>query len=286
MIINHNINSINANRTLKYRDVSLGRNSEKLSTGMKINRAGDDASGLAVSEKMRSQIRGLDRAELNAQDGVSLLQTTEGYLTSISDLIQRVRELSVQSANGIYEQADRDQIQVEVNQLLDEIDNISEQGQFNNLKLFSGRFAAPTGENAPEDALYLHLGANMDERERIYIEAMSTISLGLRDEATGEAMSTQTLEEANRSISVLDNALKKVLKQRADLGGYQARVEFTMKNLSVGAENLQAAESRIRDVNMALEMSDFIKNQILQQSNIAVLSQTNNLTRSVLTLLQ
>ncbi len=286
MVINHNLSSIFARRQLASASLAQDKNIEKLSSGMRINRAGDDASGLAVSEKMRSQIRGLHRAEKNVQDGISFIQTTEGYLQETQSILQRVRELAVQSANGIYTAQDRMQIQVEVSQLVDEVDRIASHAQFNGLNMLTGRYARDTVGNNPTASMWFHIGANMDQREQSYIGTMTSASLGMRDVATRDIVSLSTPEKANMAIGMTDKALEKVSKQRADLGAYQNRLEHTSRALLVGAENIQAAESRIRDTDMASEMSNFVKNQILTQAANAMLAQANQKPQLVLQLLR
>ncbi len=286
MIINHNISSIFANRQYKVNNWNLDSNLEKLSSGMKITKAGDDASGLAVSEKMRAQIRGLWRAERNVEDGISFIQTAEGYLDQTTQVLQRLRELAVQASNGIYTDEDRLYIQVEVSQLVAEIDRIASHAQFNGLNMLTGRFAKRTESTIPTGSMWLHVGANMDQRIQVNIEAMTATALGLKDSATGEVLSLSSPEKSNRAIGVLDQALQKVNKQRADLGAYQNRLMYTAKSLLIGAENLQAAESRIRDTDMAYEMSDFVKNQILAQSSIAMIAQANARPQAILGLLR
>ena len=286
MIINHNISALYSNRTLGVTNNATTKNMEKLSSGMKINRAGDDASGLAVSEKMRSQIRGLNQAATNAQNGISFIQTTEGFLQSTTDIVQRIRELAVQSSNGIYTDEDRMQIQVEVSQLIAEVDRIASQAQFNGMNMLTGRFAKPTGENTVTASMWLHIGANMDQRAQVFIGTMTSQALNLRNIGDEQIMSLASPDDANRAIGTLDEALKKINKQRADLGAYQNRLEHTVNGLNIGAENLQAAESRIRDTDMAKEMVEFTKNQVLTQAGTAMLAQANQSTQSVLSLLQ
>ncbi|MCS7299035.1 MAG: flagellin [Spirochaetia bacterium] len=286
MIINHNISSIFANRQYKINNWNMDANLEKLSSGLKINKAGDDASGLAVSEKMRAQIRGLWRAEKNVEDGISFIQTTEGYLEQTTQVLQRLRELAVQASNGIYTDEDRLYIQVEVSQLVAEVDRIASHAQFNGLTMLTGRFAKRTETVTPTASMWIHVGANMDQRLNINIEAMTAVALGIKDGATGEILSLSSPEKANRAIGVLDQALQKVNKQRADLGAYQNRFMYTAKALLIGYENLQAAESRIRDTDMAYEISDFVKNQILAQSSISMISQANLRPQAILTLLR
>lgn len=285
MIINHNMSAIFANNKLAQSNRVVTKNMEKLSSGLRINRAGDDASGLAVSEKMRSQIRGLRQAASNAENGISFIQATEGYLQETQDIIHRMRELAVQAANGVYSDEDRMQIQVEVSQLVDEVDRIASHAQFNGMNMLTGRFAVDMGENVITASMWFHIGANMDQRERVFIGTMTSNALGVRDVGSGDIISISSPDGANRSIGVLDSALRKVNKQRADLGAYQNRLEHAVVGITVGAENLQAAESRIRDVNMAEEMVDYAKNTILVQTGTAMLAQANMKTQSVLQLL-
>jgi len=286
MIINHNISAMYANRQLGVNGMSVDKSMEKLSSGMRVNRAGDDASGLAVSEKMRSQIRGLNQASKNAANGVSFIQTTEGYLQESQDILQRLRELSIQAANGIYTAEDRMQIQVEVSQLVDEIDRIASHAQFNGMNLLTGRFAREDGENLVTGSMWFHIGSNMDQRERVYIGTMTAFGLGVKQIGSGDIVSLSSPDGANRTIGVLDEALKKVNKQRADLGAYQNRLEHAVRGIDIGAENLQAAESRIRDTDMASQMVEYTKDRILVQASSAMLAQANQKTASVLQLLQ
>ena len=286
MVINHNMSSLYANRVLGISNDGIMRNIEKLSSGERINRAGDDASGLAVSEKMRSQIRGLNQASRNIENGVSFIQTTEGYLTETTDILQRIRELAVQSANGIYSDEDRMQIQVEISALVSEVDRIASSAQFNGMNMLTGRFAQPTGENAVTGSMWFHIGANMDQRMQIYIGTMSAAALGIREIGTEEKLKLSTPEDANRAIGTIDEGLKKINKQRADLGAYQNRMEYAVKGLNISAENLQAAESRIRDTDMASQMVSFTKNSVLQQAGTAMLAQANTMSQNVLSLLR
>ena len=281
MIINNNISGINAHRVLKFQHWNVDRNMEKLSSGMRINRAGDDASGLAVSEKMRAQIQGIRQAERNTEDGMSLIQTTEGYLQQIANIVQRIRVLAVQSSNGIYTANDRQMIQVEVSQLIDEVNRVASQAEFNTLSLLQGEFA----RDSRVGSMWFHMGPNMHQRERVYISTMTAQSLGVQ-RADGTLLSLSTAELANESIGVLDVALRRLNSQRADLGAYYNRLEHTAKGLMVAYENMQASESRIRDTDMAEEMVDFTKNQILVQTGNAMLSQANLRPQSVLQLFQ
>jgi len=281
VIINHNMSAMYANRQLGVVGLDLNKNIEKLSSGMRINRAGDDASGLAVSEKLRSQIRGLNQATKNIENGVSFIQTTEGYLQETQDIIHRIRELAVQSSNGIYTAEDRMQIQVEVSQLIDEVNRIASHAQFNGMNIMTGRFA-----RASDQVMQFHVGANMDQNERVYIGTMTAQALGLQGaQGTEETISIDAPEKANQAIGNLDAALKIVSQQRADLGAYQNRFEMAAKGVSIAAENLQAAESRIRDTDMASEMVGYVKNQILNQTGGAMLAQANTRSQSVMQLL-
>jgi flagellin len=283
MIINHNMSAAYANRQLGITGADVGRSIEKLSSGMRINKAGDDASGLAVSEKLRSQVRGLNQAEKNIQNGVSFIQTSEGYLQETQDIIHRMRELSVQGANGIYSAEDRMQIQVEVSQLVDEINRIASHAQFNGMNILTGSFAKNSATNK---VMQFQIGANMDQNEQVFIGTMTAKALGIEGaQGANETISISTPEGANKSIGMLDNALKIVSKQRADLGAYQNRFEMAAKGIAVASENLQAAESRIRDTDMASEMVQYTKNQILNQAGTAMLAQANTKTNSVMQLL-
>lgn len=281
MIINHNLSAINSHRVLKFQHWDVDKNMEKLSSGMRINRAGDDASGLAVSEKMRSQIRGLRQAARNTEDGMSLIQTTEGYLAEVADILQRVRVLGVQSSNGIYTAQDRQMIQVEVSQLVDEVDRIASQAEFNKMNLLQGDFA----RGSRVSSMWFHVGPNQHQRERVYISTMTAQSLNLK-RADGSLLTLSTAEFANEALGVLDDALHRINKQRADLGAYYNRLEHTAKGLMVAYENMQASESRIRDTDMAEESVAFTKNQILVQSGTAMLAQANLRPQSVLQLLR
>lgn len=286
MVINHNMSAMYSNRQVGVTNVSLRKDMEKLSSGMKINRAGDDASGLAVSEKMRAQIRGLNQASRNASNGISFIQATEGYLQETTDIMQRIRELAVQSSNGIYTDEDRMQIQVEISQLVAEVDRIASSAQFNGLNMLTGRFAKQTGENSVTGSMWFHIGANMDQRMEVYIGTMTAVALGVRELGDETIISLASPAEANRAIGTIDEALKKINKQRADLGGYQNRLEHAVKGIDIAAENLQAAESRIRDTDMAAQMVEFTKNQVLAQAGTAMLAQANTQSQNVMTLLR
>ena len=282
MIINHNMSAINANKVLKFKHWDVEKSTEKLASGMRINRAGDDASGLAVSEKMRTQIQGLRQAERNTEDGMSFIQTAEGYLDQTSNILQRIRVLSVQSSNGIYSNDDRQLIQVEVSALVDEVDRIASQAEFNKFKLLLGDFARTN----PKSSMWFHMGANMHQRERVYIGTMTAEGLRLK-EKTGEFLANlSTADKANRTIGVIDDALHKVAKQRADLGAYYNRLETASKGLMNAYENTQASESRIRDADMAESMVDLTKDQVIVQAGTAMLAQANQKSSTVLQLLR
>jgi flagellin len=281
MIINHNMSAMFANRLLKWDNLEVNKDLEKLSSGQRINKAGDDASGLAVSEKLRSQIRGLNQAERNIENGISFIQTTEGYLQESQDIMHRLRELAVQSANGIYSDEDRMQIQVEVSQLVDEVNRIASHAQFNGMNLLTGSFAS----DGPRK-MFFQVGANMDQREQVFIGAMTAQALGIQAAQGGSGtISISTPDAANRTIGMLDSALKIISRQRADLGAYQNRFEMAAKGVAVASENMQASESLIRDANMAAQMVSYTKNSILVQSATAMLAQANVQPRSVLQLL-
>ncbi|MDR0554721.1 MAG: flagellin [Treponema sp.] len=286
MIINHNLSAMFADRSLKVTQSGLDKNQEKLASGLRINRAGDDASGLAVSEKMRAQIRGLNQASTNAQNGISFIQTAEGYLQESENIVQRLRELAVAASNGVYTAEDRLYIQIEVSALIDEVDRIASHAQFNGMNVLTGRFGRPIGENVVTASMWLHIGANMDQREQVFIGTMTAVGLGVRNIGDDTILSLSEPDSANRAIGTLDEAIKKINKQRADLGAYQNRLEAAVRGIDVGAENLQASESRIRDTDMANEMVNYTKNQILSQSGTAMLAQANQRGQSVLQLLQ
>ncbi len=286
MVINHNMSAMFAQRSEGITELANQKSMEKLSSGLKINRAGDVASGLAVSEKMRAQIRGLNQASENAENGISFIQTTEGYLQETEDIIHRIRELAVQSSNGIYTDEDRMMIQVEVSSLVDEVDRIASAAQFNGMNMLTGRFARPTGENVVTGSMWFHIGANMDQRTQVYIGTMTAMALGIRNVGDESKISLAAPDEANRAIGTLDQALMKINKQRADLGAYQNRLEHAVKGLDIGAENLQASESRIRDTDMASEMVEFTKDQVLTQAGMAMLAQANQQSQNVLSLLR
>lgn len=288
MVINHNQAAAFASRIEGINNLNLQKSMEKLSSGERINRAGDDAANLAVSEKMRAQIRGLNKASENAQNGINFIQTTEGYLQETTDILQRIRELAVQASNGLYSAEDRMQIQVEVSQLVAEVDRIASVAQFNGMQILTGRFAADADGNG--EKMSFHIGANMDQNISINIASATANALGLRGEgqdgSNGNLISVEDAESANMALGTIDEALKTVNRQRANLGAVQNRMEIAVKGINIAAENLQASESRIRDADMAKESVEFVKNQILQQSSMAVLAQANSRSADVLSLLR
>lgn len=279
MIINHNMSAIYANRQEGINTANLQKSMEKLSSGEKINRAGDDAAGLAISEKMRAQIRGLNQASKNIENGTSFIQTAEGYLQETTDILQRIRELAVQGSNGIYSDEDRMQIQVEVSQLVAEVDRIASTAQFNGMNIFTGRFA--------ENGMNFQVGANMDQFVNVKINAADATTLGLRGSQDGGAqISVESQDSANITIGTIDGALKAVAKDRADLGAYQNRFETAKKGIDVAAENLTSADSRIRDTDMAEEVVNYTKNVVLTDAATAMLAQANSKSANVLELLK
>ena len=280
MVINHSMSSIFAARQEGLNSAALKSSMEKLSSGEKINRAGDDAAGLAISEKMRSQIRGLNQASRNVSNGVSFIQTTESYLQETSDILQRIRELAVQSSNGLYSDEDRAMIQVEVSQLIAEVNRIASSAQFNGMNMLTGRFGKDGGTE-----MTFQVGANADQRISINIESATSAALGLTG-IQGEESNTVSIASADEAIATIDEALKTVNRQRADLGAVQNRMELTQKGIDVAAENLTSSESIIRDEDMATAMVDYTKNSILQQASTAMLAQSNSQSANVLALLK
>lgn len=315
MIINHNLNAMNSHRNMAANNVASGKSMEKLSSGLRINRAGDDAAGLAISEKMRGQIRGLDQASRNSQDGISLIQTAEGALNETHSILQRMRELAVQASNDTNVTNDRDAIQGEMNQLTSEISRIGNTTEFNTQKLLNGGQA---GTAAATLGLTFQIGANEGQTFRAVINDMRSLNLALSSTGTGAAgtlkgsagtvsyVSTGTIsaetdvtasageyalnvgsaKAAGAAVSVINTAINTVSTERAKLGAYQNRLEHTITNLNTASENLSASESRIRDVDMAKEMMTFSKNNILSQAAQAMLAQANQQPQGVLQLLR
>ena len=278
MIINHNMQAMNTQRQMTNVASAQSKSMEKLSSGYRINRAGDDAAGLAISEKMRGQINGLDQASRNAQDGISLIQTAEGALNETHSILQRMRELAVQASNDTYTSEDRATIGAEVTQLEAEIDRISTDTEFNTKTLLDGS----------QSSITLQIGANSGQQVTFAIEDMSASALGSGVDGLGSAMAASgaTTTTLTGIITKVNDALSAVSAQRADLGAIQNRLEHTISNLDTGEENLQASESRIRDVDMAAEMVEYTKNNIISQAAQSMLSQANQAPQSVLQLLQ
>lgn len=270
MIINHNMNALNAHRNMAFNTGNAGKSMEKLSSGLRINRAGDDAAGLAISEKMRAQIRGLDQAARNSQDGISLIQTAEGALNETHSILQRMRELAVQASNDTNVTADRGAIQTEMDQLASEITRIATKTSFNNQVLLNGAVSE----------LSIQTGANSGDVTKINLQTVDAGTLNI------DALTVDSNVNANAAITAVSAALSTVSTFRANLGAYQNRLEHTINNLNVNSENLTAAESRIRDVDMAKEMMAFSKNNILQQAAQAMLAQANQQPQGVLQLLR
>ncbi len=280
MVINHNMSAVFANRQLKLQTQQMDAAIEKLASGQQINRSGDDASGLAVSEKMRTQINGLFQAEKNAQNGLSFIQVAEGSLQQINDILQRIRSLSVQAANGIYSDSDRQQIQVEVSSLIDEIDRISSTAEFNRMNMLTGVFS----RTSTTGSMFFHIGPNPNQRIQAFIRTMSSRSLYLWEEDQKRTIST--VGDANEMIGSIDQALDELNRQRAELGAYYNRMQNSIQSLSLSYENMLAADSRIRDADMAAEMVEFTKSKILVQSGTSMLAQANQKPQLVLNLLK
>ena len=287
MRINHNISALNTYRQLTINNTAGNKSLEKLSSGYRINRAGDDAAGLAISEKMRGQIRGLNQAERNSQDAISLIQTAEGALNETHSILQRMRELAVQAASDTNTSknsttgvdGDRDEIQKEINQLLAEIDRISTDTEFNTMTLLNGDFESTE--------LKFQVGANENQVVSLTIGHMNSESLGLKNSSdTTKTINLTSQASAAAAITTIDAAIRKVSSERSKLGAMQNRLEHTINNLNTTSENLTASESRIRDVDMAKEMMEFTKNSILQQAATAMLAQANQQPQGVLQLLQ
>ena len=278
MIINHNMNAMNAHRNMGVNNNNAAKAMEKLSSGLRINRAGDDAAGLAISEKMRGQIRGLDQASRNAQDGISLIQTAEGALNETTNILQRMRELSVQAANDTNATTDRVAIKTELIALQDEITRIADTTKFNGKNLINSAASSAS-------ALNIQVGANSGEGIKITLANMAASVIGVTTELVA-TISAGSAGDANKLTTAIDNALVKVSTQRAKFGAIQNRLEHTIKNVDNTSENLQAAESRVRDVDMAKEMMNYSKNNILNQAAQSMLAQANQQPQNVLNLLR
>lgn len=274
MIINHNMNAMNSHRQMMANTSAAGKSMEKLSSGLRINRAGDDAAGLSISEKMRGQIRGLDQASRNSQDGISMIQTAEGALNETHSILQRMRELTVQASNDTNVTTDRDSIKDELTALTSEIDRIATQTEFNTQTMFSGA----------SSTVNFQVGANCGQQISLTFSGMQSSDLGVT--AASVANMVDTAAHATAAICTVNDAIEKVSKERSKLGAVQNRLEHTISNLNNASENLQSAESRVRDVDMAKEMMNFSKNNILQQAAQAMLAQANQQPQGVLQLLR
>ena len=281
MRINHNMSAIFANRHLSEVGNRLDKSLEKLSSGEQINRAGDDAAGLAVSEKMRTQIHGLVQAERNAQNGLSFIQVAEGSFQQLNEIMQRIRVLAVQSANGIYSRDDRLQIQVEISQLIDEVDRIATSAEFNRMKMLRGEFA----KTSRTGSMFFHVGANQNQRVRVYIATVGSKAFNLGNEGNVKR-TISTVAGANAMIGYVDSALDRLNRQRADLGAYFNRLENTIQALARNYENTMSADSRIRDADMAAEMVEFTKDRILVQTSAAMLAQANTKPKLIMKLFE
>ena len=282
MIINHNMNAMNANRNMAQNVNALGKSTEKLSSGLRINRAGDDAAGLSISEKMRAQINGLNQASRNSEDAVSLIQTAEGALNETHSILQRMRELATQAANDTNVTVDRDSIKAELDQLSDEVTRIGQQTQFNTQNILNG------GKKDTETAgfdnslqLNFQVGANSGQSISVTFSAMNAATLTVQK----DDLDVTSHPKATATISIINNAIEEVSKERSKYGAVQNRLEHTIANVDNAAENLQSAESRIRDVDMATEMMTYSKNNILQQAAQSMLAQANQQPQQVLQLL-
>ena len=275
MIINFNQSAAFASRLINLNEANVQNSMNALSSGKRINSAKDDASGLAVSTKMQSMIKGLNQASRNIADGSSMLNVASGYLQETTDILQRIRELAVQSSNGIYSDEQRSMIQIEVSQLVSEVDRIASSATFNGLQLFTGRFAASN------EAITLHIGSQADQQISFHLEAATAEAFGLKNvQGLGESLSISNPDEANMAIATVDDALLRVSKQQALIGANQNRMEMAQKGISISAENLTAAESRIRDTDVATELVNYSKNQILVESSSTMLAQSLNVNRS------
>ncbi|NSB12952.1 flagellin [Clostridium beijerinckii] len=280
MIINHNLNAMNAHRNMGINTGNAAKSMEKLSSGLRINRAGDDAAGLSISEKMRAQIRGLDQASRNAQDGISLIQTAEGSLNETHSILQRMRELAVQASNDTNVTVDRSAITDELTSLQTEVDRIAKTTQFNEKNLLDGSLSG--GGSVSGAVLQIGANSSTDLALEIKIDKMDAASLGI----TTASINVTSNTFARTTIDNVNSAIKLVSTQRSKLGAYQNRLEHTINNLDNASENLQAAESRVRDVDMAKEMMEYSKNNILQQAAQSMLSQANQAPQGVLNLLR
>ena len=281
MIINFNQSAAFASRIANINDMNVQNTMNALASGKRINSAKDDASGLAVSTKMKSMIKGLNQASRNIADGSSMLNVASGYLQETTDILQRIRELAVQSSNGIYSDEQRSMIQIEVSQLVSEIDRIASSATFNGLQLFTGKFA--TGN----EAITLHIGSQADQQISFNLEAATAEAFGLKNvQGSGESLSISSPDEANMAIATVDEALLRVSRQQSLIGANQNRMEVAKQGIDIASENMAAANSRIEDADLAEKLVELSKNQILSQSSLAMMAQSNSKNQNVLALLK
>ena len=281
MIINFNQSAAFASRIANINDMNVQNTMNALASGKRINSAKDDASGLAVSTKMKSMIKGLNQASRNIADGSSMLNVASGYLQETTDILQRIRELAVQSSNGIFSADQRSMIQIEVSQLVSEIDRIASSATFNGLQLFTGKFA--TGN----EAITLHIGSQADQQISFNLEAATAEAFGLRNiQGSGESLSISSPDEANMAIATVDEALLRVSRQQSLIGANQNRMEVAKQGIDIASENMAAANSRIEDADLAEKLVEFSKNQVLSQSSLAMIAQANSQSQNVLALLK
>ena len=281
MIINFNQSAAFASRIANINDMNVQNTMNALASGKRINSAKDDASGLAVSTKMKSMVRGLNQASRNIADGSSMLNVASGYLQETTDILQRIRELAVQSSNGIFSEEQRSMIQIEVSQLVSEIDRIASSATFNGLQLFTGKFA--TGN----EAITLHIGSQADQQISFNLEAATAEAFGLKNaQGTGESLSIASPDEANMAIATVDEALLRVSRQQSLIGANQNRMEVAKQGIDIASENMAAANSRIEDADLAEKLVEFSKNQVLSQSSLAMIAQANSQSQNVLALLK
>ena len=281
MIVNFNQSAAFASRIANINDMNVQNTMNALASGKRINSAKDDASGLAVSTKMKSMVRGLNQASRNIADGSSMLNVASGYLQETTDILQRIRELAVQSSNGIFSEEQRSMIQIEVSQLVSEIDRIASSATFNGLQLFTGKFA--TGN----EAITLHIGSQADQQISFNLEAATAEAFGLKNvQGSGESLSISSPDEANMAIATVDEALLRVSRQQSLIGANQNRMEVAKQGIDIASENMAAANSRIEDADLAEKLVEFSKNQVLSQSSLAMIAQANLQSQSVLALLK
>lgn len=281
MIVNFNQSAAFASRIANINDMNVQNTMNALASGKRINSAKDDASGLAVSTKMKSMIKGLNQASRNIADGSSMLNVASGYLQETTDILQRIRELAVQSSNGIFSADQRSMIQIEVSQLVSEIDRIASSATFNGLQLFTGKFA--TGN----EAITLHIGSQADQQISFNLEAATAEAFGLRNiQGSGESLSISSPDEANMAIATVDEALLRVSRQQSLIGANQNRMEVAKQGIDIASENMAAANSRIEDADLAEKLVEFSKNQVLSQSSLAMIAQANSQSQNVLALLK